>query len=243
MNNQDIVTRAETIYEAGYRAITVVMKDGSLRVKRLFKHGDLICVYKPKSLTRGYEISRFITHDWDHIKPYGPKDEDNIYDHFCGNLRKYQLAFTRKVHPNLWTDYQADYKRFSIEAFNAYVEGSQADKTRLNDLHEALHEYCKLFDINFIVFENRYKTTSIGAFVPMTGRHNYNACRLNIRKHLDNREDFHYYWGSSYDISVQGKTGADGKYRAWLSHEYKGKGNGHYYMLINGTTAVFTEDD
>lgn len=248
MTDGEIITRAESIFEAGYRAIQVTMKDGSVKIKRMFKSDGRLCIYKLNSKTVGYDLARFVimTSNWESIRPYGPRGEDTIYEHFCKNLRKYQLAFTNKVHPNLWTNHQADYKRLNVDAFKAYVEGSQTDTTRLNDLHEALREYCHIFNIENIVFENRYQTCSVSTYPPDRGceRWQYNAYTLNAQRHLDQKEDFHYAWRSrSYDVSVSGNTGKDGIYRAWLSLEFRNKGNGHYYLLINSKTAVFSEDD
>lgn len=41
-----------------------------------------------------------------------------------------------------------------------------------------------------------------------------------------------------YDVSVE-KRGN----KAWYSEEYRGCGNGHYYLALNESTAVFYEDD
>ena len=42
---------------------------------------------------------------------------------------------------------------------------------------------------------------------------------------------------------VTRKIGKDGVFRAWFSSEYKGCGNGDYYLLINPTQAIFVEKD
>ena len=54
---------------------------------------------------------------------------------------------------------------------------------------------------------------------------------------------FSYAWRYKYDYSVEGRFCADGIYRAWLSQEYKGCGNGHYWLLISPTQAIFYESD
>jgi hypothetical protein len=46
-----------------------------------------------------------------------------------------------------------------------------------------------------------------------------------------------------FNYSVEGKVCGDGQYRAWLSEEFKGCGNGHYWLLISPTHAIFAEDD
>ena len=63
------------------------------------------------------------------------------------------------------------------------------------------------------------------------------------------KQDYHitkYYYGRSpngRDYSVEVKLCEDGTLRGWFSSEYKGCGNGDYYILINATQAVFVEKD
>ena len=44
----------------------------------------------------------------------------------------------------------------------------------------------------------------------------------------------------NYDVTLE--YDAD-KNMAWYSEEYKNCGNGHYYLAIGPTTALFCEDD
>jgi len=57
------------------------------------------------------------------------------------------------------------------------------------------------------------------------------------------KQDYSYHWEHGYDNSVSTKLGEDGIYRGWFSREYKGTGNGHYWLLISPTQAIFAEDD
>ena len=50
---------------------------------------------------------------------------------------------------------------------------------------------------------------------------------------------------ASYDVRFQYKPADEtcDEPRGWYSEEYKGCGNGHYYIALNGTHALFMEDD
>jgi len=63
-----------------------------------------------------------------------------------------------------------------------------------------------------------------------------------IKEAFGERE-FSTSWRGTYDCTASGSFGADGQYRAWLSCEYQGCANGHYYLLISDHQAVFVEDD
>ena len=45
---------------------------------------------------------------------------------------------------------------------------------------------------------------------------------------------------AGYDVSAEY---APDKQKGWYSEEYRGCGNGHYYMMLDGVYAVFVEDD
>ena len=65
-----------------------------------------------------------------------------------------------------------------------------------------------------------------------------------IEQSFKNKERFYYSHSSkNRDYSINGHLGEDGIYRAWFGAEFKGMGNGKYYLLLNPTTAVFMEDD
>jgi hypothetical protein len=46
-----------------------------------------------------------------------------------------------------------------------------------------------------------------------------------------------------YDYSFEYRTGEDGLKRAWYSMEYRGCGNGHYYLALSERLALFAEND
>lgn len=49
-------------------------------------------------------------------------------------------------------------------------------------------------------------------------------------------------WRGSYDFSV-GVRKRNGELMGWYSAEYKNCGNGHYYLLLDATHAIYCEDD
>ena len=58
----------------------------------------------------------------------------------------------------------------------------------------------------------------------------------------DYDDGFGVRWYGSYDYSVS-VSKKDGVLRGWYSAEYKGCGNGHYFLLLDATHAIFYEDD
>jgi len=64
-----------------------------------------------------------------------------------------------------------------------------------------------------------------------------------IAKAIKNMENYRGRWKNKYDISVDLEMTSDGIYGGWLSCEYVGCVNGHYYLLFDATHAIFYEDD
>ena len=73
-------------------------------------------------------------------------------------------------------------------------------------------------------------------------RHNdYNNDRLPlITKAMNNKESITLSGRVDYDVSFEYNAE---KNKAWYSLEYKNCGNGHYYLALNDTHAIFCEDD
>lgn len=61
-----------------------------------------------------------------------------------------------------------------------------------------------------------------------------------IQEKMDAKEKYQTSGRSSYDVSFEYNPENN---RAWYSEEFKDCGNGHYYLALNSTHALFAEDD
>ncbi len=61
-----------------------------------------------------------------------------------------------------------------------------------------------------------------------------------IKSNMEKKTVTHESGKSSYDVSFEYNPE---KNKAWYSEEYRGCGNGHYYIALNPTHALFVEDD
>jgi hypothetical protein len=241
MELQDI----QTIYDGGNTEFEALMQNGEKQSFRLFvsSNGTLAYFAKGKH-TRGYPVYGIV----DSMVSVKIKNKKitSLYDGYILSLRKFKKAYTESLHKNLWGDLRAGYEGLNISEFEKFVVEYIGDKETDYDLYKILCKFCQSKGIN-INTENRYKTTTIKSNAPKQtwgeDYYRYNQCLQNIKNHLDNKENFSYYWESNYDVSVTGKVCEDGIYRAWFSLEFRGCGNGHYYLLVNENQAVFCADD
>lgn len=221
--------------------ITYITKNGIVRNCRIFANGYQIGYFEGKSRKYGRvldvnTIAMILTLEYPFI------DESSQVEKMITRINKAKKLFANKCHPNLWQDLQYGYSIFNkTEYLKIYNEIDDSNSWHSKEL-TALYEYEK--QKGFRILHEYYKTTTIKSNKPtISGYKEYENCINNIKTHLDNKEDFIYFWQSNYDVTVEGKMSSDGIYRAWLSLEYRGCGNGHYYFLINENTAIFAEDD
>ncbi len=236
---------AHKAFENGYISIQVTHDDGSKKIYRFFRSNGNLCVFKHQSRTQGYQLTFQFCHTWRSVHVYHRSKLDETYLHwFIKNLRKSKKVFTVEVHPNLWQDMQAIYARLDIEGFEQFVRDLDINENSRADTMEAFKQYADTCGIEGVLY-GHYKRSTIQGNAPFqySNRGTYDECIKNISGHIERKEDFSYYWYGRYDSSVQGSTSEDGIYRAWLSHEYRNKGNGHYYALINDNSAILLEDD
>jgi len=66
----------------------------------------------------------------------------------------------------------------------------------------------------------------------------------NFDRAIKNKNDYHYSWRKGYDNRVEcAFSENNNEMRGWYSEEYKNYGNGHYYLAIDSTHAIFCEND
>lgn len=116
----------------------------------------------------------------------------------------------------LWTNMKRDIEEM-------LKIGYAESKTR-QDLYSTFH----MFDIpkiKSISFGNKGLTESN---------------RARITNALRNKEKLSLFVRSGYDLTFEYNPE---KNMAWWSEEYKGCGNGHYYLMLDDRHALFCEDD
>ena len=70
----------------------------------------------------------------------------------------------------------------------------------------------------------------------------YDGLENMTKNAIENKQDARHRWFGSYDYSIE-VSHDKGCSMAWYSEEFKGCGNGHYYLLLDAETALFCEDD
>lgn len=111
--------------------------------------------------------------------------------------------------------------------------------------------YCKEKGYNFMIVKNRedkevvntdylYELSGCQLKSMYFGKYENTEIKERIEQALLNKKDYSVQRTVNYDNSF---SYVAEKNMAWYSEEYRGCGNGHYYLALDNSTAVFCEND
>ena len=232
---KDIVTNKRAV---PYR---IRLTDGTSKVVRLWLHeSGVIAIMNKGKKKYGHELSHWDGIDkWTGLKLVEHKEKD----WFKLFIKRANDALKMLNESGLWPDIKG-----GIEHFLSLSESEQKELVN---------------DINTDCYEKFYKETHEGGKYEWVGCHQVfesfasRKCWKSIawgkwerermtelvREHIKNGTKFSRRWENGYDNSIDVVVDETGYKRAWYSEEYRGCGNGHYYLLFDATHAIFYEDD
>lgn len=254
MISQELLEKAKSLHSAGSKEVYLVLASGDKRKHRLGKTADGEIMYMaPGKRSRGYYLSRYYTDaenpvvdivainknldiekKWAHSIDKAIKllEASKLWPDNLRDLRvARQIGYTKLQAANTayWAKYVEDYTANGLEVIKHIKEID----TRLIKIDpKDGREYV---DTNIVwYYDNplKIKKMSFGKY--------QTANRLQeIKEALVKKEKIHVSGDNGYDVSFE----YDGTDKAWYSEEYRGCGNGHYYLALNDSYAVFYEDD
>jgi len=151
--------------------------------------------------------------------------EVSYCEKYANDLLKWKRYILKHLAEGVWPNLRKDAESITPEKI-ALLKKCDADA----DVHKAAA------DIGLPYIE-MYKSITLTSCEIPSGIHK------RIKDAIRNKKDFDESWRGRYDYSARGKTCEDGSYRMWFSAEYRGLGNGHYYLLLDDNHAIFIEDD
>lgn len=146
---------------------------------------------------------------------------------YADELALAQKYFQQNRHPNLWDDLAKDYD---------FTEQQLEDFRRATDHLSHFEAWQKASDYGLPKIEGHKTITMQSAGMP-------EYAQQQLKDAIDQKKNYSYHWDCGWDCSVSTSMGTDGIYRGWFSQEFKGTGNGHYWLLISPTQAIFAEHD
>jgi len=252
MVSQELLEKARNIYNAGNRQVYFILSDGIKIKKRLgMASGDRLMYMKDRSKHKGYFLRDYYDSDTPLIDIVPIVSKVTPEDTWRKSIDKaISILESSKLWPTVLTNLrlareigyeklQAAYKA----SWGEYVEGYDANSiervkhvkdidTRLINTDETGREYYNTDILWYMENPLKIKKMNFGKYVT---EHKLQE----IRNALVKREKIHLDGDNGYDVSFE----YDGTDKAWYSEEYRGCGNGHYYLALSDSHALFYEDD
>ena len=237
MNREEIKTIVTNNYAKPYR---VNLIGGGSKIVRLWQTDDGRIAIMGKGRKKwGHELSSWSDHyeDWATLRLVEHKQSDKV------RLvkRRAQDAVKYLTQSGFWPDIKEGIEYFLqheelIEEFCKDMAEDSYEKFYKECRPEGKYEWCPCHQIfESFYHKNCWKSVAYSRW----NRKHYND---EVEKAIAEKRNYTHRWTNGYDNSLE--IVFDEKMpRAWYSEEYRGCGNGHYYLLFDATHAIFYEDD
>ena len=220
----------------------VTMLNGKTRIVRLWLHKDGCVAIMGKGRKHyGHYLSNY---SWDDLNDWVTLKliEHNEIDYYKRFVKRATDALKMLNETGLWKDIKE-----TIEHFFELPETEQRELVNdiITDSYEKFYKqtwgdgkyawvHCHQVFCTFT-----YKTCWKSIAWRKWERERMSA---EVADCIKNGKDFSRRWENGYDNTVE-VANRDGEKLAWYSEEYRGCGNGHYYLMFDATHAIFYEDD
>ena len=249
----DLVNKAREIYDQGNKNVYFVLLDGTKVKKRLGMASENRLMYMADGKQRkGY----FLTNYYD--------DEDNkLMDIIpiiskTTTAMKWSKSIDRAIaileESKLWPTILANLKiakEVGYDKLQAAYKASSGDYVagyEENSIERTKH--VKEIDARLVYTDDKggeHYSTEILWYMenPLKikkmnfGKYQTEHKLQEIKEALVKKEKIRLDGDNGYDVSFE----YDGTDKAWYSEEFRGCGNGHYYLALSDTHAVHYEDD
>jgi len=249
LTTKDLNDVAHKLHEEGNRQVYIVLNTGEKIKKRLGRtsHNEMLIM---KSRTRGSYLRDYLSNVVDIVpikvdrkklwekslsRGIAMLEESGLWIDLRGNMElALSIGYDRlqQCYELSQGNFESDYTKNCEERVKR-IKGIDA---RLVKMGEG-KEYYITEILWYMVNPLKIKKMNFG-------KYRNEQCFKEIAEAMINKKEIDLRGDNGYDVSFNySPSGKDGKERAWYSEEYRGCGNGHYFLALNGTHAMFYEDD
>ena len=227
MTDEEYKELYDSVKKNGKSKVILTLKDGKKMIKRLFigSTGEL-CVMQKRRKYYGYPIYKDYFDDAVKVEIIKEERKSDT-EWYIEDLLKWKRYVLKYRVDGVWNSLKKEAE--SITDANLILL-----KLCTDEIHSHYDAWKRAGEIGLPTIEGFKTTTLKSARCPYL---------KEIKKAFEEKRSFNYHWRGSYDYSAEGRLEDSGEFNAWFSMEYKGCGNGHYYLLLDGMHAIFAEDD
>ena len=212
------------------------VKIGSVTYKkRFFISNDNFCEFAKNSRRYGRYVAEYEVEEWDSITPCIQVNDVVKVRNYMNKVVKYLTA------SGLWANIREDYEiilSLADDVLDDIIHSSWTDqRDKLQKIAIEMGRNKLSFHCDSIIYTTKkgIKSVNYDTHTKMT---DISMVESGIKQGIL----YNHRWHKGYDNSVEVKTNGD-IICGWYSEEYKGCGNGHYYLLLDARHAHFYEDD
>lgn len=213
---------------------------GGSKVVRLWDSGNgCICIIGKGRRHYGHELTSWYDHyeDWATLKLVEHKGTDRV-----SLVRKRAKdAVKYLTQSGFWVGIKEEIEYFlenvDIEEFCKDMEKGSYENFYCQRGEGQKYAWCSTYQ----VFESFYRKNCWKSIA----WHKYSRQResAEVENAIRDKKDYRKRWTNGYDNTLEISFENNDYPRGWYSEEYRGCGNGHYYLLFDATHAIFYEDD
>jgi hypothetical protein len=228
----------EIVNHSDTKEYRVSIIGGKSKVVRLWLHSNncVAIISKGRRYYGHYLSSWDGIEDWVTLKlvQHTPSDKVKLVKKRAQDALKYLTA------SGFWADIKKE-----IEYFLENVDIEEFCKDMAKDSYENFYcqrdegqkyAWCRTYQ----VFESFYSKRCWKSIA--WSKYSRQRESAEIENAIKDKKDYHRRWTNGYDNTLEVRFDEDCP-RGWYSEEYRGSGNGHYYLLFDATHAIFYEDD
>lgn len=230
MTSKDIIS---IINEYGSVSYRLTYNNGKKEHLRLFISDSGMICYKPKNIRRyGYIMPQETINSIVSCVPPIVHDNVTIVKRFMNLVIKYLSK------SGMWSEIKDDYIKILEQGDEYLARVIEMDFSEQRNYLESTIGV-NSFHVDEIIYSAKKGIKHINY-------HSYEKNNLRSRiidlLLLKNNDRFSHRWTKGYDNYVEYRN-ENGNLYGWYSEEYIGCGNGHYYLAIDESHAIFVEHD
>lgn len=228
-----------------FRRYVVKYKDGKRKILKIGLHDGWIYAVRKRCRKMAHYVAPYEYAEWESMKRYmpRPKNTDELKDMLHKRvLNRAKKAIEMLSKSGMWNNIKDE-----LEYFVSLPEAEQRElvvsvDTDSYNFYKMTFSGQKYSWVNYhFLFEQFVKDKCWKSLA--WRRYERSTYTAYLQKCIEDKTNYSHRWVNGYDNSVELAMQKDGVFRGWYSEEYRGCGNGHYYLLLDATHAIHCEDD
>lgn len=233
MTLDEVKAVVNTDFSKEYR---VKLTNGKSKIVRLWLYCGEVAIMGKNKRKYGHYIWRSEVEDWVSIKEVTKAD----IDYKKRLMLRARAAQKMLAESGLWPDIKKEIDEFlslSDEQITEFVTDATTDfyENVYRQLREEGNKFPWLHTSQ--IFSS---FLSKRCWKSLRGLSSWG--KDNLANAINEKRNYSTSWVEGYDNSVEVRFDKNGA-KGWYSEEYRGYGNGHYYLLFDATHAIYYEDD